>query len=211
MSIIAFLKPQQLINWLFSFHGLSRGPLYQYKAVFLSLPDSLFLFRRTSVSSLNRDCLPSLCLPLVGCMELLGHPPSHSTGLTASCLLFNHLPPQHSIQAVLQFSLVWSSIYFSFPKRGGNDESEAKCHKWLGVEEEQGLQGEHDQPGNHHSSVTASRTSWGEGPACKTSFYKGTHQADQGKPVDVIFLNFSKAFNTFSQYPSGQNVRHIAR
>lgn len=173
---MAFLKPQQLVNWAFSFHGLSRGSVYHYNTAPLSLPGSLFLFRLTSVPSLNRDCLLSLCLPLVGCIVLLGHPPSYSstsalpsvtlTGLTASCLLFNHPHLQPSIQAALQFSLVWPSIYFSFPKWGSSDESEVKCPKWLGVEEEQGLEGEHNQPGNHHSSVTASMASWGEGPAC---------------------------------------------
>jgi len=38
------------------------------------------------------------------------------------------------------------------------------------------------------------------GKSCLTneiSFcHKVTHLADQGKPVDVIFLDFSKAFNT---------------
>lgn len=33
-----------------------------------------------------------------------------------------------------------------------------------------------------------------------TSFYdKVTHVADQGKPADVIFLNFKKALDTVSQ------------
>lgn len=43
------------------------------------------------------------------------------------------------------------------------------------------------------------------------SFYdKVTHPVDQGKPVDVIFLDFHEVFDTLSQYPSGLNVQNAA-
>lgn len=178
---MAFLKPQQLVNWLFSFHGLSRGPLYHYKTAHLSLPDSLFLFRLTSVPSLNRDCLPSFACPRWAVWCCLGtlHPTlppqlfllSHSqVWLPAACKSTTCLHSTASRQPCSSPGL--SSIYFSFPKWGSKDESEANCRKWLGVEEEQGLQGKHNWAGNHHSSVTASTASWGQGPSCQTSFYK---------------------------------------
>lgn len=40
---------------------------------------------------------------------------------------------------------------------------------------------------------------------------KFTYLVDQGKPVNVVFMDLSKAFSTFSQYPSGQDVQHTAR
>jgi len=58
MSVMAFLEPRQLVNSLFSFSGLSRGPLYHYKC--MPLPDHLSLFSlRTSVPLLNRG-LPAI-------------------------------------------------------------------------------------------------------------------------------------------------------
>ncbi|KAJ7417181.1 RNA-directed DNA polymerase from mobile element jockey-like protein [Willisornis vidua] len=49
-----------------------------------------------------------------------------------------------------------------------------------------------------------SQHSFRRGKACLSnliSFYdKITHVADQGKPVDVIFLDFSKVFNTVSHW-----------
>lgn len=44
-----------------------------------------------------------------------------------------------------------------------------------------------------------------------SSCFKVTYLIDQGKPVDVIFLDLSKAFSTFSQRHSGQDVRRTAR
>lgn len=42
------------------------------------------------------------------------------------------------------------------------------------------------------------------------SFYdKVTHLVDQGKPLDVIFLDFHKAFDAVS-HPSGPNIQHTA-
>lgn len=41
-------------------------------------------------------------------------------------------------------------------------------------------------------------------------FVKITHLVDQGKLVGVIFLDFSKAFDSVSQHPM-QNVQHTAR
>ena len=34
---------------------------------------------------------------------------------------------------------------------------------------------------------------------------------DEGKAVDVVLGDFSKAFDTVSEYPSGRNVQHTAR
>ena len=67
-----------------------------------------------------------------------------------------------------------------------------------------------------NADIGHSQHGFARGKSCLTnliSFYgKVSHLVDQGKPVDVGFFYFSKAFDTcLSQYPSGQNVQHTAR
>lgn len=63
--------------------------------------------------------------------------------------------------------------------------------------------------------IGQSQDSFMRGKSCLSklnSFYgRLIHLADLGKPADVIFLYSSKAFNSLSQYPSGQDVQLTAQ